>query len=242
MMRTMRGFKVVRADGRERRDFGWLKTSWLFSFDNYYDANNMGFGAIRVFNDDVIAPGTGFPMHHHAEMEIVTFVLQGELTHRDTAGHDRVISAYEVQRMSAGTGVQHSEFNNGRVPLHMYQIWFLPNQTHLRPEYLQKSFTREALHNKLLPLASGEGHPGAVSMHADATLYGCELEKGEIIEHPIEHRQAFIYLTKGEVHIDSTRMETHDQARIEGEDMLKMTAGKDTQFVLIDMPIQQEAQ
>ncbi len=236
MMRNVGGFKVIRAEGRERRDFGWLRASWLFSFDDYYDPDNQGFGALRAFNDDTVAPGSGFSMHHHAETEIVTFVLSGELAHRDTAGHDGAIAAHEVQRMSAGTGIDHSEFNSGPEPVHFYQMWFLPNQGHLRPEYQQRSFSPEAMRNRLLPLASGEGAKGAVPMHADATLYGSSLERGRSIELDANGRKVFIYITDGELTIGGTTLRSEDQARINGDDVLRMRATTDTDLVLVDMP------
>jgi redox-sensitive bicupin YhaK (pirin superfamily) len=140
---------VVREHQRYFSDFGWLKTYWLFSFSRYYDPANIQFGALRVFNDDVVEPGTGFPTHPHEEMEIITIPLNGELTHEDSMGNKTVIRGGEVQRMSAGTGLTHSEFNLGNEPCHFYQIWIYPDVKGLEPTYDQREFDR---------------HPGAIAL------------------------------------------------------------------------------
>ena len=146
---------IVPSAKRHTQDQGWLRTSWLFSFDDYFDPDNMGFGELRVFNDDVVAPGKGFPAHRHSEMEIVTLVLDGALTHRDSAGNEGMLKADDAQAMSAGTGVLHSEMNQGKRPVHLYQMWFLPDRNEVRPSYAQASFPMEGRRNSLVPLASG---------------------------------------------------------------------------------------
>lgn len=127
--------KIIPKGKRHFSDFGWLKTYWLFSFSDYFDPDNTRFGALRVFNDDIVAPGTGFPTHPHREMEIITIVLEGEITHKDSMGNKMVIRAGDVQRMSAGTGIIHSEFNLGDEPVHFYQIWIYPDEAELQPGY-----------------------------------------------------------------------------------------------------------
>src|SRR5210317_1297551 len=160
--------EIIKADERHFSDFGWLKTYWLFSFSNYFDPHNIQFGALRVFNDDVVEPGTGFPTHPHEEMEIITIVLDGEMTHEDSMGNKAVIRAGDVQRMSAGTGLTHSEFNLAEQPVHFYQVWLLPDKKNLEPSYDQKSFTFNEWQNTLLPIASGQGVENTVSFHTNA--------------------------------------------------------------------------
>ena len=167
---------IINAAERHFSDFGWLKTYWLFSFSNYYDPQNIQFGALRVFNDDVVEPGTGFPTHPHEEMEIITIVLEGEMTHQDSMGNKAVIKAGDVQRMSAGTGLTHSEFNLADKPVHFYQIWIFPDKAGLNPTYDQNSYEASDWKNRLLPVASGQDIQGAVTFHTDATIYRCALE------------------------------------------------------------------
>jgi redox-sensitive bicupin YhaK (pirin superfamily) len=229
--------KTIRANQRYFTDFGWLKTYWLFSFDNYYDPANLQWGALRVFNDDVVDPKTGFPTHPHREMEIITIVLSGEVTHEDSMGTRAVIRAGEVQRMSAGTGVTHSEFNRSDEPLHLYQIWMLPNERRLKPSYDQKSFDQSLRRNKLLPVASGQGLPDAVTFHTDATIYMSDLEAGNALNFDADNsRRVFIYVTKGDLGVDGERLATKDQARIAADGTLKLEAYDDTSFILIDAP------
>lgn len=228
--------KIVKADQRHTSDLGWLKTSWLFSFDDYFDPDNVEFGAIRVFNDDVIAPGKGFPAHRHNEMEIVTLVLEGELTHRDSAGNEGLLRPGDAQRMTAGTGVLHSEMNLGKKPVHMYQIWFLPDRGEMKPSYVQKSFPLPARRNVLLPLVSGEGKVDSIDMRSPATLYGSVLDKGHKVVIKSTDRLVFIYLTSGELMIGDTAIREKDQARIEGDGPLTIAAAEASDLVLIDMP------
>ena len=165
----MSGVEIIKADNRHFSDFGWLKTYWLFSFSSYFDPHNIQFGALRVFNDDIVQPGMGFPTHPHEEMEIVTIVLDGEMTHEDSMGNRTVIRAGDVQRMSAGTGLTHSEFNLARKPVHFHQIWIFPDTAGLRPSYDQKTFAPQARRNRLCPVASGQNLPRTVTFHTDAT-------------------------------------------------------------------------
>lgn len=169
--------KIIDKDKRHFSDHGWLQTYWLFSFSNYYDPDNVQFGSLRVFNDDVIAPGTGFPTHPHDEMEIITIILEGELTHRDTMRNGGVIKANDVQRMSAGTGLMHSEFNDGDKPTHLYQIWIYPDKAGLKPSYDQRSYDPSSWKNTLLPVASGQEIPDTVTFNTDATIYRSDLDK-----------------------------------------------------------------
>jgi len=230
--------RIIPSDKRHFSDFGWLKTYWLFSFSSYFDPENIQFGALRVFNDDIVAPGTGFPTHPHREMEIITIVLEGEITHKDSMGNKMVIRAGDVQRMSAGTGLTHSEFNLGDEPVHFYQVWIYPDQQKLKPSYEQNTFAREQWQNRLLPVASGqENIDGTVEFHTDATIYRSELEKGIEIVFPVsETRRVFVYVTEGELNINGRTLEKHAQGRIDLEKELKIEALSDSHFILIDVP------
>ena len=228
---------IVRAEDRHFSDFGWLKTYWLFSFSNYFDPGNIQFGAIRVFNDDVVEPGEGFPTHPHEEMEIVTIVLDGEMTHEDSMGNKTVIHAGDVQRMSAGTGLTHSEFNLAKKPVHFYQIWIFPDVAGLRPTYDQKTFSPADRRNRLFPVASGQKIPGTVTFHTDATIYRCDLDKGkEVVLKKTAGRRIFIYLTNGHLSFDGQALADKDQARIDIEEPLVLKATDAAELILIDVP------
>lgn len=229
--------QVLKAQDRHFSDFGWLKTYWLFSFSDYYDPQNIQFGALRVFNDDIVQPQTGFPRHPHREMEIITIVLSGEITHSDSMGNKAVIRAGDVQRMSAGTGLTHSEYNLGREPVHFYQIWVYPDEPGLAPSYDQRHFEAEEWRGRLLPLASGRGLDGVVRFHTDATIYRADLARGQRIDFtPGECRRVFVYVTEGELCVQDTVLSSKDQARIDSEEVLPLLAQKDTQLILIDVP------
>jgi redox-sensitive bicupin YhaK (pirin superfamily) len=229
--------QVIRADERHYTDLGWLKTYWLFSFAEYYDPANIQFGALRVFNDDVVRPHTGFGTHPHAEMEIITLVLSGEVMHEDSLGNKAVMRAGDAQRMSAGTGIQHSEFNLGDVPVHFYQIWIYPDTSGLAPSYDQKSFMGVNRTNRLLPVASGQGLADVVVFHTDATIYVSTLEAQHTLTHAADgSRRVFVYVTDGELAVPGARLYTKDQARIDPEAPVRLTAHADTSFVLIDVP------
>lgn len=233
----MAAMRIIEADRRHFSDLGWLKTYWLFSFSDYHDPANVNFGSLRVFNDDDVAPGTGFPMHPHRDMEIVTLVLDGELTHRDSLGNEGVIRAGDVQRMSAGTGVTHSEFNRGQDPVHLYQIWIHPKAASRAPSYDQKAFAPQDWRNRLLPVASGRGLDGAVTLGADATIHRCALDRGREVDLPeAARRRTFVYLTSGRLSVGGQELAAADQARIEGGEPLVLRALEQAEFVLIDLP------
>jgi len=229
--------QLIPAEKRHFTDFGWLKTYWLFSFSNYYDPQNIQFGPLRVFNDDVVLPGYGFPTHPHREMEIITIVLSGEITHEDSMGNKNVIHAGEVQRMSAGMGITHSEFNRSDHSVRFYQIWIYPDIPGLKPSYDQRAYDFSDWNNKLLPVASGKGMTDVVTFNADATIYRAELDASRILEfNTNEFRRTFVYLTAGRLCINGTILESNDQARIDLEDCIKISAEENSSFVLIDLP------
>lgn len=229
--------QIISKDKRHFSDFGWLKTYWLFSFSNYFDPNNIQFGALRVFNDDVVVPRAGFPTHPHEEMEIITIVVEGEMTHEDSMGNRAVIKANDVQRMSAGTGLTHSEFNLSDKPVHFYQIWIFPDKSGLKPTYDQRTYDPSNWKNTLFPVASGQGIPDTVTFHTDATIYRANLDEGRTLAfEATKGRRIFSYLTRGKLSVNGHRVDESGQARIDIEDPLNFEAHENTEFILIDVP------
>jgi redox-sensitive bicupin YhaK (pirin superfamily) len=230
--------EIIRAKDRFHIESDWLSAYWLFSFDRYYDPNNMMFGPLRVFNHDTVQGGGGFPTHPHREMEIVTYVLDGELAHKDSTGGRGIIHAGEVQRMSAGTGIAHSELNaSEKKPVRLLQMWVLPERAGLTPSYEQKQFASEERTGVLLPIASGQDLPGAVKVHQDVTFYVSRLRKGDHVSHQLKSgRRAFIYVIEGQVTINDEKLGAGDQARITDTTRLQITGVQDGEIILIDLP------
>jgi redox-sensitive bicupin YhaK (pirin superfamily) len=229
--------QVIRAQERHFSDFKWLKTYWLFSFSDYYDPQNIQFGALRVLNDDIVEPGTGFPTHPHQEMEIVTIVLEGEITHQDSMGNKTVIKDGDVQRMSAGTGLTHSEFNLADMPVHFYQIWIYPDVKGLKPTYDQKHYEPVLWKDKFFAVASGQEIKDAVTFHTSATIYRADLSNGNQIEFKTgDNRRIFAYITGGEVEINKRKLRSKDQVRVDLLNRLEFKALSDTSLILIDVP------
>ncbi len=228
--------KIIKAESRNFQDHGWLKTFWLFSFDSHFDSANIQFGSLRVFNDDLVAPAQGFDMHRHREMEIVSIILSGAISHEDSMGNRKRVKAGEVQVMSAGTGIRHSEYNLENKELHLYQIWFLPNKVELTPSYDQKDFSKNKKTNELLTIASGKDDSNALFINSDACLMLGNLEKGKSLTHQIERNQkVLIYLTDGMLSVNGNELSVGDQARIEDEPQLNCHAVEPTNFVLIEL-------
>jgi redox-sensitive bicupin YhaK (pirin superfamily) len=229
--------RVIPPEKRHFTDFGWLQTYWLFSFSSYYDPENLRHGALRVYNDDVVQPKSGFPTHPHEEMEITTIVLSGEVTHEDSMGNRSVIRAGDVQRMSAGTGITHSEYNLGEEPALFHQIWIEPAARGVEPSYDQRSFSPDLWRNKLFAVASGRSFPEAVTMNSDATIYRASLETDRSITVATAgERRLLLYVINGELDMNSRRLEAKAQARIGGEAELLLRAAADSELVLIDAP------
>lgn len=228
--------QVIRSDQRHLFENEWLKTYWHFSFSEYYDPRNMRWGALRVFNDDVIQPGTGFPLHPHDNMEIVTYVISGALTHQDSLGNLGSIRPGEIQRMTAGAGIVHAEFNRSETePVHLLQMWVMPNQRGLKPGWEQKRFTQEDRQGKLLPVVSGHPVPGALHMNQDATFFISALAAGDEVTHDLEAgRHAYLFIVEGEVEVNGERLGPGDQARIKDEKTLTIKSTAPTEFVLWD--------
>ncbi len=230
--------QVIKAKDRFHLESDWLSAYWLFSFDRYYDPNNMTFGPLRVFNHDTVKGGAGFPTHPHREMEIVTYVLEGALRHKDSTGGAGLIRAGEVQRMTAGTGVAHSEFNSSeKDAVRLLQMWVLPERAGLAPSYEQKQFTAEQRTGALLPIASGQDAPGAVKVHQDVTFYVSRLRAGDSVAHELKPgRRAFVYVIDGEVALNGEKLSAGDQARITDVTKLEIAGDHQSEIILIDLP------
>lgn len=229
-------FKFIPARKRHFSDFSWLKTFWLFSFSNYYDPRNTQFGNLLVYNDDVIVSGEGFGKHPHDNMEIVTLVFEGALTHEDDMGNRAAIHPNEVQCMSAGTGVLHSEFNEGAEPVHLHQIWFLPKTRGISPSYSQKIYDPALWRNQFQAVASGLGAPGALPIHAEANLYRCCLEAGASLNfEPTQRKHVFIYSISGRMCVNEDFvLSKGDQLRMEDSPDLRFVATETADFILIE--------
>jgi quercetin 2,3-dioxygenase len=230
--------QIIKSKDRFHLESDWLSAYWLFSFDRYYDPNNVTFGPLRVFNHDTVAGGGGFPTHPHREMEIVTYVLEGALRHKDSTGGAGLIHAGEVQRMTAGTGVAHSEFNPSETEtVKLLQMWVLPERSGLRPSYEQKQFTAEQRTGALLPIASGQDVPGAVKVHQDVTFYVSRLSAGDRVAHePKPGRRAFFYVIDGDVTLNGEKLSAGDQARVTDVTKLEITGARESEVILIDLP------
>ena len=230
--------QIIRANDRFHLEGDWLSAYWLFSFDRYYDPNNLSFGPLRVFNHDTVAGGGGFPTHPHREMEIVTYVLSGELAHKDSTGGRGLIRAGEVQRMTAGTGIAHSELNASETEaVRLLQIWLLPETSGLTPGYEQRQFTEAERTGKMLPIVAGQDAPGVLKIHQDATFYVSRLNAGAQVTHLLKPgRRAFLYVIEGAVSLNGELLNTGDQARVIAQETLALAATQTSELILIDLP------
>jgi redox-sensitive bicupin YhaK (pirin superfamily) len=207
-------------------DHGWLETRHTFSFDQYHDPRHTHFRALRVINEDRVAPGAGFPMHFHRDMEIVTYVLEGALEHKDSLGGGGIIRPGDAQRMSAGSGIRHSEFNASQSdPVHLLQIWIFPEKKGIAPGYEQRTFGRDSIRGKLVPIAqqSDTGRNGAVRIYTDATIYATLLDAGQQVEHTLAPgRHAWLQVARGSVTLNGTPLQQGDGAAISDEPKLTL--------------------
>ena len=228
---------VRKSDERGHFDHGWLNTHHTFSFADYYDPQHVRFRTLRVINEDRVKPGEGFGTHPHRDMEIVSYVISGALEHKDSMGNGSVIVPGDVQRMSAGTGVTHSEFNpSDKDPVHFLQIWILPDRTGLKPGYEQKPFPEESKRNRLRLIASQDGREGSVTIHQDASIYACRLSQGDDVVHKLRPaRYGWIQVIEGEVALDGQVLQAGDGAALSGESEAKITAKKDAEFLFFDL-------
>jgi quercetin 2,3-dioxygenase len=229
--------QVRRAKERGHADHGWLNTYHTFSFSDYYDQRFMGFRSLRVINEDWVQPGYGFPTHPHRDMEIITYVLEGSLEHKDSMGTGSVIRPGEVQKMSAGTGVRHSEFNHSKTePVHLYQIWLLPEKDGIKPNYEQKAIPVEEKQGKLRLVASPAGGNGsnAVKLYQDAALYTTQLKKSESVDHALgDGRYAWIQVARGAVNLNGNELKAGDGAAVSQEKKLQIAGTADNSEVLV---------
>jgi len=218
---------------------GWLTSQHTFSFANYYDEQHMGFRDLRVINEDMVAPGRGFGSHRHADMEIISIVMEGALAHRDSTGGEGVLRRGEVQRMSAGSGVVHSEFNGSeKEPVHFFQIWLMPAQYGITPGYEQKLIPEEERRGRLRLLVGPGGKDGALDIHQDALLYSAILAKDEHVEHALASgRGAWIQVARGTVDVNGVTLAKGDGAAIEDEASLRITSTGDdeSEILLFDL-------
>jgi len=228
---------IRKSQDRGHFDHGWLNTYFTFSFADYYDPRHVHFRTLRVLNDDRIAPGEGFPTHPHRDMEIVTYVLDGALEHRDSMGTGSVIRAGDVQYMSAGSGVSHSEFNaSDREPVHLLQIWMFPEEKGLKPLYGQKAFREEDKRGKLRLMVSPDGRDGSLKIRQDNELYATVLAKGESVRHELKaDRHAYLQVARGSVELNGKQLEEGDGAAISAEKAVALTGVDNAEVLLFDL-------
>jgi redox-sensitive bicupin YhaK (pirin superfamily) len=228
---------IRRAEDRGHANHGWLDTYHTFSFGSYRDARHMGFRALRVMNEDFVAPGQGFGTHPHHDMEIVTYVLEGALEHKDSMGNGEVLRPGEFQRMSAGTGITHSEFNpSSTEPVHLYQIWLVPDRKGIEPSYEQKRFPDDQRHNRLRLVASRDAADGSLLIHQDARVFLAMLDGGKELTHGIAvGRHAWLQVLRGAVSLNGQELSTSDGAAVSDEHVLKIQAERGAEVMLFDL-------
>jgi hypothetical protein len=230
---------IVRRKAAERGhfNFGWLNTYHTFSFGDYYDEQHMGFRSLRVINEDRVQPGRGFPTHGHRDMEIISYVLNGALGHKDSLGNGSVIRPGDLQRMSAGTGVRHSEYNNSAdEPVHFLQIWLIPSEQGIKPSYQQQTYSNEEKRGRLRLIVSPDGSKGSVSVHQDARLYAALVEPGQEISHQLEPaRHGWLQVARGAVALNGQPLEAGDGAAISQETSLRIAAVEPSEILLFDL-------
>ena len=228
---------IRKSSERGRANHGWLDSHFTFSFAEYFDPEHVQFRTLRVMNDDRVAGGGGFPTHPHRDMEIVTYVLEGALAHRDSMGNGSVIKPGDIQYMSAGTGVTHSEFNASQTePVHLYQIWMFPEEKGLKPAYGQKNFSESEKRGKLRLLVSPDGRAGSVKIRQDNELYATVLGSSETVNHELKpERHAYVQVARGSVTLNGTKLDEGDGAAISEEKAIELIGVKDAEVLLFDL-------
>jgi quercetin 2,3-dioxygenase len=231
---------TIRPSGeRGHANHGWLDTYYTFSFADYYDAKHMGFRDLRVINEDRVSAGQGFGMHPHRDMEILTYIIEGELSHRDSMGRGATIRQHDVQRMSAGTGVMHSEVNQSKKPVHLLQIWLLPEARGLQPSYEDRTFSAEEKANQLRLIASHDGREGSTTINQDASVYASQLDAGKTLDLTLKSgRHAWVQLVRGELGVNGSELFQGDGAAISNESRLRLanrTSHGQAEFLLFDL-------
>ena len=230
--------EIRRAGERGRAQHGWLDSYHSFSFADYYDARHMGFGPLRVINEDRVQPGMGFGTHGHRDMEIITYVLSGRLEHKDSIGTGSVIAPGDVQAMSAGTGVRHSEFNpSPSEQTHFLQIWIEPDVTGIEPRYQQTRFADDTKRGKLRLIASPDGAESSVRIHQNARVYAALVTADEAVNHAlVPRRRAYVHIVRGSARVNGTPLMAGDAAKIEGETTVRVDHGDNAEVLLFDLP------
>lgn len=229
--------QIRQSHERGLADHGWLKSRHTFSFAHYYDPAHMGFGPLRVINEDVVQPGRGFGTHGHQNMEILSYVLDGALEHRDSMGNGSVLRYGDVQRMSAGTGVQHSEFNHSRTePVHFLQIWIEPNVQGIEPGYEERHFSEESKQGQLRLIASRDGREQSVRIHQDADVYASILKEGDALSHSLDAgRLAYVHVVRGSVTVNGKTLKGGDALKVVDEGQVTLD-NADAEILLFDLP------
>jgi redox-sensitive bicupin YhaK (pirin superfamily) len=228
---------IRNSNQRGHANHGWLDTSHTFSFASYYDPRHMGFGPLRVINEDRVSPGRGFGSHPHQDMEILTYVLSGELSHKDSMGNVETLSANDLQRISAGTGIVHSEFNGSKTePVHFLQVWLQPSTNGLKPTYQQLSLTEEQKLGKLVPVATPDGG-GPLKIHQDANVLIGQVEAGRTLEHPLASgRKAWVHVIRGAASVNGHPLSTGDAAALTGEPSVSVKGvDPNTELLVFDL-------
>jgi hypothetical protein len=229
--------QIRRSAERGHLNFGWLDTHHSFSFGDYYDPENMGFASLRVINDDTVEPGQGFGMHGHRDMEIITYILDGALEHKDSMGNGSVIRPGDVQRMSAGRGVMHSEFNpSPSERVRLLQIWIQPDTQGVAPSYEEKHFDADSKRGRLRLVASRDGREGSVHIHQDAMVYAALLDGADTAAHAIaKGRFGYVHVARGSVTVNGERLEGGDALKVSGETQLTLQDAQQAEILLFDM-------
>ena len=229
--------QIRHSEERGAANHGWLNSHHSFSFGSYHDPLHMGFGPLLVINEDRVTPGQGFGTHGHRDMEIISYVLDGALEHKDSMGTGSVLHYGDVQRMSAGSGVRHSEFNHSNTEgLHFLQIWIQPNVTGIAPSYEEKHFTPESKRGKLRLIASSDGRQGSVLIHQDAAIYASILQEGEQLEHALEEgRNAYVHLIRGSLVVNGTPLKAGDALKLTQEAAVTLTQAEDAEVLVFDL-------
>jgi redox-sensitive bicupin YhaK (pirin superfamily) len=227
-----------KADDRGHASYGWLDSYHTFSFGGYYDPRHMGVSNLRVINDDTVAPGGGFAEHGHNDMEIISYVLDGALEHKDSMGNGSVIRPGDVQRMSAGTGVTHSEYNHSASePVHFLQIWLQPNTAGIEPSYDQRHFPVEERRGRWVLLVSPDGRDGSIATHQDALMFGTLLAAGEALQYAFDaDRQGYLHLARGQLQVGNVTLNQGDGMKIQKHELLEIKGIEDADVLLFDMP------
>jgi len=227
------------SEERGHANHGWLDTYYTFSFSDYFDRNHMGFRDLRVINEDRVSAGKGFGMHPHRDMEILTYIIDGELSHRDSMGRGATIRQNDVQRMSAGTGVMHSEVNQSKAPVHLLQIWILPEAEGLKPSYEDRTFTAEEKRNQLRLIASHDGRDGSTTINQNASVYASLLDSGKKLDLELSpERHAWVQVVRGELDVNGTKLTQGDGAAISRESKLQLESiggNGEAEFLVFDL-------